>query len=209
MLSVLAIMLVSMSGSGLAYTEFIGYSSSPLMTGHALELVTHQFTIGYQVYTNETLVNCSVDYAYKIHEHYVLVPLKFIGYDTVVSVYNSTDVVADNVTWNYLTVTLPVRDEAESWYIADLVCTDSAGEFAQLGCPLGCLLPETDGIHVYDYTERETTFATLVGSSKLGEIPAGVILGFSENVSISHAIILLIIIAVISTTVVVVNKVFN
>lgn len=208
-IATLMIMMIVMSGSGLAYTELIGYSSSPLLTGHALELVTHQFTIGYQVYTNETMANCTVDYVYKIYEPYRLMPVTFIEYSTVFQVLNKTEVIADNVTWNYITVTLPVKDEAESRYLADLVCTDSSGDYAELGCVLGCLLPETDGIHIYDYTERETTFATLVGGSKLGEIPAGVILGFSENVSVSHAIILLIILAVISTTVVVVNKLFN
>ncbi|NOQ37571.1 hypothetical protein GQ472_01655 [archaeon] len=209
MMLALVVMLVSMSGTSLAYVELLDYSSSPLMTGHTLILVVHQFTLGYQLYTNETIDNCTVDYAYMIYEPYKLTPLTFIRYDTVVTVLNKTDVIADNVTWNYITVTLPVKDEAESRYIADLVCTDSSGDYVELGCVSGCLLPETDGVHIYDYTERETTFKNVIAGSGLGEIPAGFVLGLSENVSITEAVMLLIILAVLSTTVVVVNKIFK
>ena len=197
------ILLICMSSSGYAYTEFMGIWSSPIMDVTALPLVTHQFTLGFQVYTNESISNCSVVYAYMIHEPYTLIPLTFIDYDTVNTKYNSTEIIADNVTWNYITVTLPTRDEAESRYVADVVCEDVNGGYYESGCVSGCILP--NDIWIYDYTERETTFKNIVAGAEFGYIVSGLILGLSENVSITEGIIVLIIIVSVTGSIIIVR----
>lgn len=200
------LMLLCMSGTGSAYIELTAYSTSPTMAYMpVLELVVHQFTLGYKVYADEAIGNCSVVYAYMMFEPYVLFPDddRFLGYDTVILDYNATDVLADNSTWNFITVSLPVRDEAVSRYVADLQCEGVDGGYDELGCVSGCLLPIE--LSVWDYTERETTFRNLAAASNLGTLVAGPILGMSENLSITRVLSMVIIIVVISSVVILVK----
>lgn len=198
--------MAGMAGSCHAYSEFLDYSTSPLMAINILELVTHQYTLGYLVYTNETISNCSVVYSHLIYEPYTLIPKTFIGYGDIQAVYNKTAVVADNVTWNYITVTLPTHDTAESRYLTDLVCEGPTGDYIELGCESGCLVPNE--INIFDYTERETTYRNIVAGSEFGYLVAGPIAGLSENVSISGTLKLLIVFFVLAVTIAIAGRVF-
>lgn len=195
---------IALSSGCHAYVEFLDMDSDPSRHVTALSLTSHEFSVSFQIYADETVRNCSLLYAYSIYEPYKIVPRVFVGYGTVYAVHNATSIVADNVTWNNITVTLPVRDEAESRYVADVVCHTDTGEY-ELGCLSGCFLP--DDIRIYDYTEGEGRYRNLVSASRLGEVPSGFILGLADNVSISVGIIFLVMFATICITVAVFKKV--